>query len=66
VQVQLGEDASSSQLFQSSWDQGKRITVLDCLVIKSSVVDARPKTLSFVTTKKKLEVAGDVDGWMWM
>lgn len=55
-QVQFGKDASTfPQLFQGGWDQRKWAAERDGLGLKPP---------SFLPTKKKLDVAGEVNGLM--
>ncbi len=62
AKVELHEDDSFTQQFQSSQDEGKRVPVFHSKLVKRQVIDT--DTLSFFTTNKKLEAAGYVGGWM--
>jgi len=65
AEVQLGEYSGTAEVFQSRWDEGKWIAELYSYFVVSPVVYTRPKPPSFLTMKKKLEAAGEVDGRMY-
>jgi hypothetical protein len=53
-EVNLGKDPSSGKLIKSDINPGKRVLILDCDLIKGSVIYTHPKRLVLLLDK---------DGW---
>jgi hypothetical protein len=52
-------------LFDDGWDEGLRIAELNSGFFQSSIVKAGAQSPIFLfNKKKKLEQAGDVEGWI--
>lgn len=57
----VGENGSTSQHLEPETEEGDICTILS-LLVERLIIDASRMPPSFLATKKKLEVAGDVEG----